>query len=257
VNSLTIGKGRANIATNTALGYQVLYSTNSGDIRNTGIGYQSLYNCTNDDNTAIGYQSLYNSNEGRFNTAVGSLALNTIVGGTNNVGIGYNSGTININSGSSYNTFLGADTGAGSAGTYNYSTAIGYGALIDTNNQIVLGRTSEMTTIPGTFQKSTSIIGATTTIGNRPSNIYFFGNTATSISVTMPTTIPDNNSGVEIIFRRLIGATGVVTFLGTANNLIQSNTLTAGNSIGLANNAYEYKFVSYYDTALKWYGMGL
>ena len=114
-----------------------------------------------------------------------------------------------------------------------------------------------MTTIPGTFQKSTSIIGATTTIGNRPSNIYFFGNTGTSISVTMPTTIPDNNPGVEIIFRRLVGATGIVTFLGTANNLIQSNTLTAGNSIGLANTAYEYKFVSYYDTALKWYGMGL
>jgi hypothetical protein len=165
VNSLTIGKGKGNSTTNTALGYQVLYSTIASDIRNTAIGYQSLYACTNDENTAIGYQSLYNSDEGRYNTAVGSSSLNAIIKGTNNVGIGYNSGTTSLSGDSSYNTFVGSN--AGGTGTINYSTAIGYGAFVDTSNQIVLGRVSGTETI--------KIPGVVTITNTTPATSYTTG----------------------------------------------------------------------------------
>ena len=239
---------------NTAIGYQALTANTTGQF-NVAIGNDSLKgNTTGIQNTAMGYQALIANTTGNNNTAIGHNSLGSVTTGSANVAIGVNAG--GSLQGGTGNTFIGYNTTTATV-TITNSTAIGAGASINTNNTIVLGTANEITTIPGTFQKSTSIIGATTTIGNRPSNIYFFGNTATSISVTMPTTIPDNNPGVEIIFRRVRGATGVVTFLGTASNLIQTGTLTAGNTIGFANNVYEYKFVSYYDTALKWYGMGL
>jgi hypothetical protein len=179
---------------NTAIGYKALLF-NKTCTRNTAIGHQTLfYNDfqefnTSNDNTAIGHEALHNTNRGFQNTAIGSGALykndfnnnggcdnNTAIGynalynnvyGANNVGIGTNSGNSGIKNDSNYNTFLGADTGAGSTGTYNYSTAIGYGALVDTSNQIVLGRVSGTETI--------KIPGVVTITNTTPATSYTTG----------------------------------------------------------------------------------
>ena len=58
VNSLTVGKGSGNVATNTAFGIEALYS-----------------NTTGNHNTANGYQALQSNTTGNYNVANGSPVL--------------------------------------------------------------------------------------------------------------------------------------------------------------------------------------
>jgi len=104
---------------NVAVGAQALYS-NAGS-NNTSVGtYSLLNNVDGSNNTAIGFQSLY-SNTGANNSAIGAYAALGVTGG-------------------SYNTFLGTDTSFDNLGnSYSYSTAIGYNALIDASNEIMMG----------------------------------------------------------------------------------------------------------------------
>ena len=101
INTLTVGKGGGNVATNTAVGLSAL------SVNTTG-GY----------NTAIGSNALMQNIDGQYHTA-----------------IGYNSG--NNNTTGLCNTFLGYLTGI--SGNYDNSTAIGYNSKINASNQIVLG----------------------------------------------------------------------------------------------------------------------
>ena len=101
INTLTVGKGGGNVATNTAVGLSAL------SVNTTG-GY----------NTAIGSNALMQNIDGQYHTA-----------------IGYNSG--NNNTTGLCNTFLGYLTGI--SGNYDNSTAIGYNSIINASNQIVLG----------------------------------------------------------------------------------------------------------------------
>ena len=79
------------------------------------------------------------------NTTIGNngLKINTAI---NNTAIGSDAGNANF-TGSS-NTFLGKNANSGS-NNISISTAIGYGSSVNKNNQIVLGTSSEMVTIPG------------------------------------------------------------------------------------------------------------
>jgi len=112
VNSLTVGKGSGNVSTNSAFGVDALYSNTT----------------TGTNNVAFGYRALYSNTTGDYNTAVGYLAGDSNISG-------------------SYNTLIGSNTDVNS--NWQYSTALGYGALITTSNQIVLGRSSELVKIPG------------------------------------------------------------------------------------------------------------
>jgi cytoskeletal protein CcmA (bactofilin family) len=147
VNSLTVGKGGGN-QNSTTVGVAALYNNINGT-ENTSIGYSVLFNTIGNFNTAVGSQALYYNTDGNYNTA-----------------IGYMSGNIGDASHNSNCTFLGGYTGnksnAGSNITYNYSSALGYGTLVDVSNQIVLGTINEGVYLPGDYLK----IGGTYTSKN-------------------------------------------------------------------------------------------
>jgi hypothetical protein len=196
INSLTIGRGGGNISSNTAIGYQALLNNKSssygGGSNNTSIGYQSLYsnNPNNNNygvatnNTSNGYKSLYSNTTGSYNTANGASALYNNTTSSSNTANGYQAlysnttGDLNTSNGykaglqlnyGSNNTFLGAYADvSNNTITYNNSTAVGYGAIIDASNQIVLGTSSETVKIPGklTGSKDATINGLTIGLGN-------------------------------------------------------------------------------------------
>ena len=158
VNSMTVGRGGGNVGTNTAIGNSALANNGVTGAYNTAIGNYALIYNTGTDNTAVGAGSLETSTSGGNNTAVGvnslaynsagnnntavgagSLSYNGNTGAIYNTAIGFQSGTL-LALNSSNNTFLGSNTNVTSSGSvYSNSTAVGYGAIINQSNEIVLG----------------------------------------------------------------------------------------------------------------------
>ena len=109
VNSVKIGLGSGNVATNIALGNGALRS-----------------NTTGNNNTASGSYALEANTTGSYNTASGTNALNKNIIGRNNTAIGFNA--LLQNTTGSYNTASGAYAlNANTTGSYN--TASGHNAL--------------------------------------------------------------------------------------------------------------------------------
>jgi uncharacterized protein (TIGR02145 family) len=142
VNWLTVGMGKGAVSSNTAVGYQALYSNTTGSANtangynalysntigreNTADGFQALYyNTTGMWSTANGYKSLYFNTEGNSNTANGLEALYSNTKGEGNTSNGVNS--LHSNTIGNNNTASGAN--ALYYNTTGYSnTANGYGA---------------------------------------------------------------------------------------------------------------------------------
>ena len=144
---------------NTATGDYSLYHNTTG-VDNTANGYNALYsNTISSYNSAQGYYTLYGNDGGYYNTAQGYYAMYSNITGSFNTGIGYqalfnNGGSYNTGVGdnagyfpSSYSTFFGTDAYSIVSGVTN-STCIGYGAIINASNKILLGNTS-VTSIGG------------------------------------------------------------------------------------------------------------
>ena len=133
---------------NTAVGTEALGYNTSG-YNNTAVGRYATYSMTTgNQNTSVGMYSLYSNLYGVNNTSIGYDSLSHITSGNNNVAIGVSAGTSGKNDSGGYLmtncfqcTFLGGDTF--STGNWSYSTAIGWGATISGDNQIVLGTSSE------------------------------------------------------------------------------------------------------------------
>ena len=123
---------------NTVVG-NLTFTNNTTGYENTAIGGGALQiNITGYKNTAIGVGSLGGNIIGANNSALGINSLKESINGYYNSAIGVNSGKQFIDG--SNNTFLGVDTGVFSPlNIYNNSTAVGYGAIIDASNQMVLG----------------------------------------------------------------------------------------------------------------------
>jgi hypothetical protein len=182
INSITVGLGGGNISTNTALGVSALQANNTGLGDNTAIGKSALSsNTTGVQNVAVGSSSLLVNSSGNSNIAIGVLALqlnngssniaigfdslyNNLTGGNNtavglqalfynetgslNVALGNNAG-FDLSGNSNYNTFLGYYTDVSSnLLIYTNSTALGYQAIIDASNQIVLGGQDPANSVP-------------------------------------------------------------------------------------------------------------
>lgn len=149
---------------NTAVGASTL-ANNSSANNNTGLGAYSLAknttgknnvaiganaqlnNTIGDNNVSVGPASLQN-NVGSVNTAIGANSLQNNTTGYSNVAVGAASGLSDISG--INNTFLGAYTDVSNNGfVYSNSTAIGYNAIIDASNQIMIGTVNETTEIPG------------------------------------------------------------------------------------------------------------
>lgn len=151
---------------NTALGYNVL-SSNSSFGNNTAIGSNSMTATIGNANTAVGSNTLSTNTTGRWNTAMGLSAmsilttgqsnvaigmdtLNNNVTGSNNTALGFNAGSYDISG--NYNTYLGYGTSKlNNSSIYTNSTALGYEAVINASNQIVLGTASESVQILGSY----------------------------------------------------------------------------------------------------------
>jgi hypothetical protein len=141
---------------NTGLGAYAGYNNTDGS-NNTVVGSNSsFYNTLGSNNTSVGAGSLCNNTIGSLNTAIGSSALEGVLNqsvGNENVAIGaqslyINSGNLNtaigtysaVNVDGSCNTFLGANTTFDNiSNIYQYSTALGYGATVTADNQIMMG----------------------------------------------------------------------------------------------------------------------
>ena len=163
---------------NVAVGYEsLLYSTtgsnnvgigyassehNTAGTDNTAIGYAALAsNKTGSKNTANGFESLYKDTTGSNNVAMGYNALYNNIVGSNNIAIGYEAGQY-IANGSSANTspstsiFIGTYSKSKTASDNN-EIVIGYGAIGNGSNTVVLGSTA----ITETILRGNILIGKT------------------------------------------------------------------------------------------------
>ena len=180
-NSTAVGTSALRFNTtaneNTAVGFYALNANITGN-NNTAVGASALrFNTTANENTAFGMQALHSNATGNYNTAVGVSALyygndknySTAIGHSAGSGPGsqpnfvgsYNTfiGSATFQSGTGhYNTYLGYQ--AHSNGTHGNSTAIGVNSEVTTSNQIVLGRSTEFVSIPGTAASTSVGTGA-------------------------------------------------------------------------------------------------
>ena len=129
IHSLTVGLGGGSIVSNTANGYQALYSNTTGG-NNAANGLWALFsNTTGSNNTANGMYAGYNN----------SVSLQTM----------------------SYSTFLGYGANSSIDGVTN-STAIGNGAQVTASNEVVIGNSS----VTKTVLNGAIAIGGATAIGS-------------------------------------------------------------------------------------------
>jgi hypothetical protein len=219
VNGLTVGRGAGAVSTNTAVGYQAINATASGD-----------------SNNAFGYQALNAVTSGSQNTALGRAALILNTTGSHNIGVG--GSTLYGNTTGSYNTAVGrealqsnttagANTAVGYQASYSnttgvYSTAVGYQALYSNtaNNNTAVGQGSLYTNSSGTSNVA---------MGNNALNSNSTGsqNTAIGLSAIEKNTTASNNTAVGYQ-AGYTNSTGTInTFLGQASGY--SNTTGSSN----------------------------
>jgi hypothetical protein len=138
---------------NTAIGYNVLYN-NFNASNNTGVGSGSLKaNTSGARNTALGADALTNNTTGRRNVGLGTRSLESLTTGQSNSAVGRRAmggattGSSNSSLGhrtgdsltaESNNTLLGANSDI--VPGVSFGTAVGAGAIVGSNNSIVLGR---------------------------------------------------------------------------------------------------------------------
>lgn len=142
---LTAGQNNTGGIDNIAIGYSALLN-NTGGNENTAVGVLAL-NANNNGslNTAIGFASLYNNTNGLSNCAFGVNALSQNQG-DDNVGVGASAFAGNITG--NKNTALGTSTTATST-SFNNSTVIGYGAIANASDKVVIGNTAPGMVIGG------------------------------------------------------------------------------------------------------------
>lgn len=107
----------------------VLQDGYQNTVAGEGAFFQGIAGFASSSNSAFGYEALYSHDGGQFdNSAFGVKALySNVIGGWNTA---FGSGALYSSTGS-YNTGLGANAGAGSPGlaTGEYNTAVGWDAL--------------------------------------------------------------------------------------------------------------------------------
>lgn len=127
---------------NTAIGtYALQSSTGHG---NTAIGAWALNESTGARNVGVGSTSLQKLTTGNDNVAVGRAALSDLITGNNNVALGHQAGAqprpgnYGVTTGAN-NLFLGTGATAKDNPAIKKAIAIGYNAVVTTNNTLVMG----------------------------------------------------------------------------------------------------------------------
>ena len=84
INGLTVGKGGGSVGTNTAVGYNSIAASATGDT-NTGLGYRALQSVTSgSSNTGLGAYNSGAITTGNYNAVLGYGALNNTTTGSYN-----------------------------------------------------------------------------------------------------------------------------------------------------------------------------
>ena len=209
INTMMIGQGKGNIATNTVLGYNTL-------VNNTG-----------NNNTAFGYGSMTSNTSGSYNTSLGVSTLYYNTSGSYNTTIGANSGVYNGSIGD-YNTYIGHSVYPSGANVTN-EIIIGGSSTLNGNigngsNSITLGNPQiSSTRIYGTIGIGTN--APTTTLDVRGSYQQIGGNMSITNNGSLSTSINIFNDNTN----------GCVLFLnsGTQNADGGPTTATLRNDYGI------------------------
>lgn len=270
-----------NGSNNVGFGQGALYAL-KGDVggcnSNIAIGRSTLYggnsvflSATANNNSAIGAYALFQpantaTNTGlKYNTAIGTHALSANptlteindttgywMGGISNSALGYGAGcrlTSQINASyvastpSNYNTFVGSLSNVENLNTsYNYSTAIGYNAIIKNSNEVVIGGDNGS----GVFAKfrlpnkntvydNQNISANTTLTFDSGENVIITSNTVNAI--TLPTVSLSSSIGATFtISKSYTGTfTSITITAGTSQNILDgagtsANTYSFGTS---------------------------
>lgn len=120
-------------------------------VKDTLVGFESGLNTTDgNDNAFFGTFAGRQITTGNGNTILGAYAGGSVTTGTDNTLVGDNAGD-GLLTGTN-NTALGRNAWLGP--NVNFATAIGAGSLATTDNTIVIGRSTDTVTIPGTLTKA-------------------------------------------------------------------------------------------------------
>lgn len=200
-----------NSSNNTMVGSQAGLANTSGSgnsIFGTAAGSE---NTIGSDNSFYGVNSGRGNTEGSRNTFVGRISgrFNTI--GNENTFIGYNTASASITGNN--NTAIGAS--ANITDGLSFATAIGSGASVDTNNTVVIGRTTDSVRVRGSLWTGSSLrIPSATSVyynaistpnsgtvcwSEEPSYGFYFGMCGSSIRYKED--VQDLTSGFEIVKR--------------------------------------------------------
>ena len=131
----------------------------------------------------------------------------------------------------SNNTCVGSAAGQLDANTYNYSTALGYGALFSTSNQIMLGRATESVVCAGTTSSTSTTTGALKVAGGLGVGGAIYGGSMYSGGVVVPNTTVMNTAittataGMDTITLRNTALASYPSLTGT-NSMTGSNTFS-------------------------------
>ena len=204
INSVRVGRGSGNLASNTAIGSGAL-SANTAGIANTAIGVNALSsNTVGNVNAAFGFGALKANTTGVDNTATGSNALMSNTIGSSNTATGNNALLLNT-------------TGSNNTATGNYSLS----ANTIGNQNVATGLNALKSNTIGSFNVATGFesLSANTTGSN---------NTATGTNALLSNTTGDNNTTTG--FESLKANTTGFQNTATGTNALLSNTTGDNNT---------------------------
>lgn len=212
VNGVTVGRGLAGLASNTALGSGVLASNVSGA-----------------HNTASGLNALALNTTGSFNTAFGSSTLSANTTGSSNIAVGYSALTANVDG--SYNIAQG-DQALKSNTSGAYNIAMGNSALFSNTTGNYNLAFTENALYSNTSGIHNIAVGYSTLYNNTTGNY----NLATGYNVLKQNTIGSYNigSGYESLLSNTSGNYNVAS----GYYALRANTTGAGN-VALGANALQ------------------
>jgi len=227
---------QSSLGYSTFIGYEAGKSDDLSSNTNTAIGYQSMYSNTSGyNNTSIGAYSLYSNTTGYYNVAVGVRALYTNTIGESNIAIG--NSALRLNDEGSFNIAIGRD--ALYNNTNDNNIAIGYSALKANTTghwNIAIGNTVLYNNTTGYKNVAIGI----NALGN--SN----GNYNTAIGVNALNMLSDGSWNVAIGAHALdhatnagsniaIGAMAANQYTTASNNIAIGTTADYNNNTGVEN----------------------
>ena len=244
-NNLFCGAGAGNFAAaltgsaNVGVGRLALSAITTG-LRNVAFGDAPMYQLTTgSDNCSFGAFALQAMISGGENVGIGKSALTASTGsglvaighqagfynttGTYNSFVGWNSGTTGASgvTNLTYCTAIGATASVTTAGL-SYCTAIGAGAVGTASNQVMLGRASDIVTLPGGLVTVPIAQTATTAAVS----VAVTTTALTTTGVAQAITLANGTNGqIKIITHIANGGTGTAV-LTPATSAADYNTIT-------------------------------